>query len=81
MRSGDLARLLGEERHVVHYWEKAFGIRSRRSIGNQRYYMPGDVARFKEIRRLLRVELYTIEGAKRQLRLAAAASELAKETG
>lgn len=74
LRIGDVARLLNVDPHVIRHWESVFYhwlhiTRGRRS--RQRWYTPSHVATLIEIRRLLHVELFTTEGARRQLRLAA----------
>lgn len=81
-RIGDVARMLNEDTAVVRYWEQEFGawLRPLRSKSGQRIYTVRCLETLREVHRLLRVELYTIEGAKRQLRLAAAC-EPAKEVG
>lgn len=73
-RIGEIARWLDEEAHVLRFWEEQFGrlltgdvARSRRG---QRNYTRAQAISFAAIQELLRVELYTIEGAKRRLRLA-----------
>lgn len=74
VRIGDLARQLNEPEHTIRFWEDEFAPQTqgvRRSKGDQRVYPPQAAELFVEIQRLLRVELYTIAGAKRQLRLAA----------
>ena len=73
---GDVARMLGEPEHVLRFWQSEFGYALGlgsvpRSRGKRRCYPPDTVATLREVQRLLRVELYTIAGAKRQLRLAA----------
>jgi len=74
LRVGDVARMLNEPTHVLRYWEDEFAkwLPIERHRG-QRLYSPRMLENLREIQRLLRVELYTIEGAKRQLRLAAEA--------
>lgn len=72
IRIGDLARELNEPHHTLRWWEHEFAPRGqvRRMAGGSRLYPPETAALFREVWRLLRVELYTTEGAKRQLRLA-----------
>lgn len=74
LRIGDVVRLLGEKEHVVRWWQNQFGLAPETvhvTEGGQCLYPPRAVMVLREIHRLLRVELYTVEGAKRQLRLAA----------
>lgn len=70
-RIGKVALLLGVPTHVVRYWESEFKrwVRPDRSKRGQRVYSRRQVEVLQEIRRLLRVELYTIRGAKRQMAL------------
>jgi hypothetical protein len=73
MSLSEIGRELGESSASLYHWFKCF----RRYIGEPKadslymWFRPEQAARFRELSRLLRVELYTIEGAKRQLRLAA----------
>ncbi len=63
--------IVGVEPHVLRYWESEFAywLRVERSKRGQRIYTRRQVELLIEIRRLLYVELYTIKGAKRQLRM------------
>ena len=78
-RIGDVATLLGTETHVIRYWESEFAwyLKPPRSKTGQRWYGREHIERLEEVKRLLYVERYTIEGAKRQLRLAAERERLA----
>jgi len=66
-RITEVARMLGEKPHVLRYWEQEFRIHTTRSTRGQRVYSEHEVARLSYVRQLLRVELFTIAGAKRQL--------------
>ena len=73
-RIGDVARFVGVETHVIRYWEGEFRLwfgAMQRSKSGQRVYTSKQGQLFATIRDLLYVELYTMDGAKRQLRLAA----------
>lgn len=63
----DMARLLDEEDYTIRYWADQFRLRPVRSKGGWRDFGPKEVKKLQRIRHLLRVELYTLEGAKRQL--------------
>jgi DNA-binding transcriptional MerR regulator len=68
-RIGEVARLLGVATHVIRFWETEFrGVRPEKSASGQRVYARRDVQRLAVIRRLLRDERYTIDGARRYLR-------------
>ncbi len=71
-RIGDAARFVGVDEHVIRFWCEEFPgeVRPHRSASGQRWYGPEQIAKLTAIRELLHVELYTIAGAKRQLRLA-----------
>ena len=73
-RIGEVARWLNEPPYVLRFWETEFGwlLKAGRSKSSQRVYTRTHLAHFATIQHLLRVELYTIAGAKRQLELAKA---------
>ncbi|GBC92134.1 Putative heat shock protein HspR [bacterium HR15] len=62
--------LTGVESHTLRYWEREFSefLCPIRSAGGQRRYRPEDIEVIREIKRLLKEEMYTIAGAKRKLR-------------
>jgi len=65
---GEVATLVGVETHVLRYWEKEIPfIRPTKTPSNQRRYRRRDVEVFREIRRLLHDERYTLAGARRRL--------------
>lgn len=74
-RIRQVAKLLGETQPTLRFWEEQF----RRQLGGveragsgkcgQRRYTRAHLEALRQIQRLIRVELYTIAGAKRQLRL------------
>jgi len=65
---GEVARLVGVEAHVLRYWEKEVPqVRPIKSLSNQRRYRRRDVEIFREIRRLLYEERYTLAGARKCL--------------
>ncbi len=66
---GEVAKLIGVKPYVVRYWETEFSVlRPGKTGARHRLYRRKDVELLVEIRRLLYVERYTIEGAKRRLR-------------
>ncbi len=68
-RIGEVARLLEIPSHVLRYWETEFrAVRPLKSASGQRVYSRRDVERLQLIKRLLRDERYTIEGARRALK-------------
>ena len=68
-RIGEVARLLDIPSHVLRYWETEFrAVRPSKSASGQRVYSRRDVERLQLIKRLLRDERYTIEGARRALK-------------
>lgn len=67
-RIGDVCRQLDEEPHVLRFWESEFQLRPNRSKKGQRVYTEAHLAKLRLIRFLVRDELYTLEGAKRQIR-------------
>ncbi|MFO0651832.1 MAG: MerR family transcriptional regulator [Polyangiales bacterium] len=68
-RIGEVARLLAVAPHVIRFWETEFkSLRPQKSSTGQRVYTRRDVERLATIRRLLKEERYTIEGARKYLR-------------
>ncbi len=67
-RIGELARKIEVEQFVIRFWEKEFGIKSKRSVGGQRFYDEKDYSEFKKIKELLYVKKFTIAGAKEELK-------------
>lgn len=67
-RIGDVARELDEEPHVLRFWESEFNLRPERSKSGHRVYTPKHLAKLRLIRFLIREELYTLDGARKQLR-------------
>ncbi len=70
---GDVCRWLAIRPSAIWYWETQFGsrIKAQRMSSGKRWYTRDGALMLGVIRELLYTELYTIEGAKRQLRLAA----------
>ncbi len=65
---GEVAQLVGVQAHVLRYWEKEISaIRPGKSVSNQRRYRRKDVEIFREVRRLLYAERYTLAGARRRI--------------
>jgi DNA-binding transcriptional MerR regulator len=65
---GEVSQLVGVRAHVLRYWEKEVpSIRPGKSASNQRRYRYRDVEIFREIRRLLHEERYTLDGARKRI--------------
>lgn len=68
-RIGEVSRLLDVPAHVLRYWETEFrAVRPTKSPSGQRIYSRRDVERLTLIKKLLREERYTLEGARRALK-------------
>ena len=66
----EVSKLIGEEQHVLRYWEREFTqLKPQKNRAGNRVYAEKDIAILKVIRRLLRDERYTVAGAKEYLRL------------
>lgn len=63
---GIVARYLRETYSCIHFWMKEFGLQVKRDGHGNRYFTRGQVRLLLDIRRLLRDERYTLEGAKRK---------------
>ena len=65
---GEVSQLVGVQPHVLRYWEKEVSaIRPGKTASNQRRYRRKDVEVFREIRRLLYEEKFTLAGARKRL--------------
>lgn len=65
---GEVSALVGVRAHVLRYWEKEVpAIRPGKSASSQRRYRRKDVQVFREIRRLLQEERYTLAGARKRI--------------
>lgn len=66
---GDISKLLGVANHTIRYWEKEFSnhLTPNRTKGRQRRYNENDIQMLKKIKDLLKIEGYSIKGAKRIL--------------
>lgn len=75
-RIGDVAEIAGVQPYVLRFWEKEFDFLSPiKNASGQRLYRKGDVEAVLLIKRLLYMERYSIEGAKKRIK------ELRKEGG
>ena len=65
----DVSQIIDEEQYVLRYWEREFAeIKPRKNRAGNRAYTAKDVAIIQTIKRLLRNERLTIQGAKDALR-------------
>jgi DNA-binding transcriptional MerR regulator len=68
-RIGEVAELTGVRPYVLRYWESEFRwMAPAKSRSKQRLYRARDIEIVELIKRLLYVERFTIEGAKKKLR-------------
>ena len=67
-RIRDVAKLVGVEPYVLRYWETEFpSIAPNKSAAGHRVYRRSDVETILLIKKLLYVERYSIEGARKRL--------------
>jgi DNA-binding transcriptional MerR regulator len=68
----ELSALLGVKPSVLRFWEKEFGaaVKPLQAGPRKKLYHPRDLEVFREIKRLLQEEGYTIAGARRRLETA-----------
>ena len=65
---GEVAKLVGVQPHVLRYWEREVSsIKPGKTAANQRRYRRRDVELFRETKRLLYDEKFTLAGAKQRL--------------
>jgi DNA-binding transcriptional MerR regulator len=66
---GEVARIVGVKPFVLRYWETEFdALRPEKSPSGQRTYSRQQVELIAEIRHLVHVRRFTIEGARKRLR-------------
>ena len=65
---GEVSEKIGQESHVLRYWEEEFDVLNpRKNRAGRRVYTQGDIETVERIRRLLKDEKYTIEGARQAI--------------
>ncbi len=65
---GEVSDRTGLEAHVLRYWETEFEqLKPRKNRAGRRIYTAEDIAVVERIQHLLRLEKYTIEGARQVL--------------
>jgi len=66
---GEISKYLGINISTLRYWEEEFKqfLRPERTEGGQRRYSAENIKILQEIKYLIEVEKYTIEGAKRRM--------------
>jgi len=77
---GEVAKLLDLEPHVLRYWETEFEeLKPRKTKSGQRSYQHHDIELLVVIRHLLYEDMYTIAGARRQLKFMSERGETPSE--
>ena len=67
---GEVSDETGLDAHVLRYWQTEFEqLQPRKNRAGRRVYTEEDIAVVRRIQHLLRVEKYTIEGARQALEL------------
>jgi DNA-binding transcriptional MerR regulator len=77
---GEVSDLLDQEPHVLRYWEEEFDVLSpRKNRAGRRVYTDEDIETVERIRRLLKEEKYTIDGARQAIQRDGARDEIAED--
>ena len=63
----EVAQMCQLENHVIRYWEKQFPMLSPQKRKGRRYFTKKDLLMVKQIKDLLYVQGFTIEGAREKL--------------
>ena len=66
---GEVSKILNIKPSVLRFWESEFSLTTPKTRSNQRIYKKKDIQHFLEIKKLLYQERFTIEGAKKRLRV------------
>jgi DNA-binding transcriptional MerR regulator len=63
---GEVAKMFGVNTSLIRYWEKEFGkwIKPHRSKSGSRYYTNDNIDQIRVVYELVKVEGYTLQGAK-----------------
>lgn len=63
---GEVAKMFGVNTSLIRYWEKEFGkwIKPHRTKSGSRYFTNEDIEQIREIYNLVKIEGYTLQGAK-----------------
>ncbi len=65
---GEVSEITGLDQHVLRYWESEFNVlKPKKNRSGRRVYTPEDIEVVQRLYHLLKVEKYTIEGAKQVL--------------
>ena len=65
---GEVSEMVGQEAHVLRYWEEEFDVLNpRKNRAGRRVYTKEDIETVERIRHLLKDEKYTIEGARQAI--------------
>ena len=66
---GDVAKIIDMPEHTIRFWEKEFidFLTPARTKGRQRRYFDSDIEMLKKIKDLLKVQGFSIKGAKKML--------------
>jgi DNA-binding transcriptional MerR regulator len=64
---GEVSRITGVETYVLRYWETEFPfLKPRKNRSGQRVYVKKDVELIMQIKKMLYLERYTIEGVRKR---------------
>ena len=67
---GEVGNLLDLKAHVLRYWETEFPqVHPKKKFGRNRRYSPDDIDILKKIKYMLHTQGFTIEGAKKKLKV------------
>lgn len=63
---GEIADMLNVAPSCIRFWEEMFHLDIKKSKKGNRQFRPADVEVMREVHRLVKIEGYTLEGAKRK---------------
>jgi DNA-binding transcriptional MerR regulator len=77
---GEVSEMVGQEAHVLRYWEEEFDVLNpRKNRAGRRVYTQDDIETVERIRHLLKDEKYTIEGARQAIERGEREAEVQEE--
>ena len=78
---GEVADMFDVNPSLIRFWEKEFGfIQPKKNKKGNRIFTPKDIVNFNKIYQLVKTNGYTLEGAKRALKISKSHSVLPTET-
>lgn len=78
---GEVAEMFNVNHSLIRFWEKEFSIiQPKKNKKGNRLFTPKDIENFNKIYNLVKIQGFTLEGAKKELKKKSSPVEVAAET-